>query len=216
MHMSRLELKIELRGNTLDLVSRSVQSCNTIEYEKDKGYFGIAANMTETLIACRDCSFNPAPEAQYVLSFLIRPIMEKDSFAVIATNKKFKVDYGWEVNINRLQITFNIHGNGLSETVGKSIRSLHQLPPDRFTHVVISRHGDSAINDKIYFNGVETEVEVLSNEDLGQTQNGTPCVGAYCKSQYYYQGFLNDFRIYSGALTPAEIKNIFSEYVGFF
>lgn len=92
---------------------------------------------------------------------------------------------------------------------------------DTWHHVVVVREGSGVNGQRIYINGVhDTNTTVDKNENAGNVSatriyvganGGTNPDGTFTGLNRYFDGSLDDIRIYNRALTDTEIQELYSE-----
>lgn len=125
-----------------------------------------------------------------------------DTQTIIMKNPPFSIS---------LQKPFNgrIHVEFTTESGSVGFNSTEAVAPRyHWTHIALTYRNDAKHEIQVYVNG---ELKIKNNWCSGKIVNGPPYwnlyIGNYLGSQYFFDGKIDEVRIYRKALTPAQIKN---------
>jgi len=87
-----------------------------------------------------------------------------------------------------------------------SLLSLTTLTTNTWYHIAVVSTGAQA-TAKIYLNGIDDTGSISSN---GFAFSSITNIGSYNGSMYYFNGQIDDLRIYNRALSPEEIQDLYN------
>ncbi|GIW62072.1 MAG: hypothetical protein KatS3mg089_0924 [Patescibacteria group bacterium] len=89
---------------------------------------------------------------------------------------------------------------------GQSITSTTAIYPNTWYHAVGVYDTKTGIAS-LYING---RIDVSANRTFNTSKSGIVTIGSYSTSQYFFNGNIDEVRIYNRALSPAEVQELYN------
>ncbi|MDH3277152.1 MAG: hypothetical protein OEL77_02845 [Nitrosopumilus sp.] len=174
----------------------------------------LLVNEGEYVVLENENNFDFESNQPFSVTFWVNNSQETNHPAVISKASPFW--QGWKISLCDFDCDgIHFYMRGLTNTKLLEVYSDGVLNDGQWNHVAVVYDGSKLASGlKIYINNVET-IPTIIQDTLGQSSilNDSPMVISGTMSQAMYSGQLDDLRIYSGALVPADVTEIFSSSV---
>jgi hypothetical protein len=107
----------------------------------------------------------------------------------------------------------------VSDTVGIRYYSSNPVAivANKWQHVVMTRASINSDAPIFYIDGKQCTATQITNTGTVGAISQKLTIGRYGDlADYYFDGLIDDVRVYNTALTPAEVKNLYAYYKGYF
>ena len=170
-----------------------------------KGIFDKAADMTNGYVALDASKFKFGDKQNFSISFWMKVDGSKFNDTTIVANKNWAAgsNPGFEIGMERSKLTVNYTGaSGGRKDLGK----VNTVGDDVWHHVAVSY--DRSSKASVYLDNVLKGTLALTGTGTIDTALGFN-IGADGRGLIPYQGKLDDFRIFSKAITASEVQALY-------
>jgi len=187
---------IDSSGNSNNGTSTSANTTSTSKFGRAGSFDGINDYVKTTY------PMNPGTSSFALMAWFKTEDYTKDQ-EILST-------YGSGSNYYELRVSSNTIWFQLRDTNGTELRMNSGITPTNGTwyHVVGVR--DKSTNKLyIYINGILEGVPISDTTDNIDTVNA-PWIGAYSGPGIFFQGLIDEVRIYNRALSPKEVRDLYN------
>jgi hypothetical protein len=146
------------------------------------------------------------------ISFWIKMESSVADMSILSKRNHVSPFEGWEVFITSTnKIRFSIGSNNTTDKL--EVESTNTITDSTWTHVIITYNGSqlpSGVN--IYINNtVESSLTTIQNNFTGDSSNSyNASIGSRNNTTTFFDGLLDEVRIYNSVLTPSEREDIYN------
>ena len=146
----------------------------------------------------------------FSISAWVNPSVLRDQKVISKLNALSNYE-GWEIQMLSAAGTFRLWFISVCCANALGLTSNTAIPINQWSHITMTYNGSSAASGvAFYINGIKDTLTI--NTDALTTSilnNVAPTIGSRTDQTDYWQGLIDDVRVYNRALTAAEVRQVY-------